>query len=267
MWVMKNPMNAERVYSNAVVLPTRQVFIVGGSWVDPQNDSTLATPQNPAEHQPVILAELYDPGPNAGSGATPNGSTTYLNAPNQGIDTSNGAPPPSGFPWTPRVYHTVAILLADGRLLVAGGENVDNFPGVGHLPASAWSAEILSPPYLFQGDRPKIYDLPDAAYLSGSSANTFAMTVGLSESPAGAAIDRIVLIRPGAVTHHFDMEQRYLELDFTIAGQSSAGIRVEVSAPPENLAPPGHYMLFVLRDDPTNPAWRVPSVARFIRFD
>jgi hypothetical protein len=63
------------------------------------------------------------------------------------------------------------------------------------------------------------------------------------------------MIRPGAPTHAFDMEQRLVGLNFTI--QSGA---LTVTSPPNaNIAPPGYYMLFIL-----NKAG-VPSVAQFVQ--
>src|SRR5207248_11490125 len=49
---------------------------------------------------------------------------------------------------TIRTYHSVALLLPDGRVLSAGGQ----FGGT--------SAEVYSPPYLFQGSRPTITSAP-----------------------------------------------------------------------------------------------------------
>src|SRR5215831_2673666 len=63
-------------------------------------------------------------------------------------------------------------------------------------------------------------------------------------------------MRPGAVTHAFDMEQRLVELAFTTGG---AGV-LNVTAPPNgNIAPPGYYMVFILNSA------GVPSVAGFVQ--
>ena len=53
-----------------------------------------------------------------------------------------------------REYHSTALLLPDGRVLMAGG---------GQLPGRAtniYSGEIYSPPYLFKGARPTIASAP-----------------------------------------------------------------------------------------------------------
>src|SRR5436190_22005755 len=49
---------------------------------------------------------------------------------------------------TIRSYHSIALLLPDGRVLSAGGD----FGGA--------SAEIYSPPYLFNGARPTLTSAP-----------------------------------------------------------------------------------------------------------
>ena len=64
----------------------------------------------------------------------------------------------------------------------------------------------------------------------------------------------MTLIKTGSVTHSFNMEQRFLELSFTVSDNV-----LNVKAPANaNLAPPGRYMLFVIN------AQGVPSVARLV---
>ena len=67
-------------------------------------------------------------------------------------------------------------------------------------------------------------------------------------------ISKVSLIRVGSVTHAWNMEQRFVELNFTQEGN-----RLSISAPerPE-LAPPGSYMLFVVDAD------GVPSEAAMV---
>jgi hypothetical protein len=70
-----------------------------------------------------------------------------------------------------------------------------------------------------------------------------------------ANIRSVVLIRAGAPTHSFDMEQRLVGLTFN-AGKGG----LKVLAPPNgNVAPPGYYLLFLLD------AKGVPSVGKFVR--
>jgi hypothetical protein len=69
------------------------------------------------------------------------------------------------------------------------------------------------------------------------------------------AISKVTLIRLGSVTHAFDANQRFLRLSFT---RTTGGLNVKAPAN-GNLAPPGHYMIFVVNGT------GVPSVGRVIR--
>ena len=82
----------------------------------------------------------------------------------------------------PRVYHSTALLLPDGRVIAASGENPDG---------REENAEIFSPPYLFQGPRPVIQSAPTEVPFE----NEF-----LISTPDAAEIDSVVMIRPGSVT-------------------------------------------------------------------
>ena len=134
-----------------------------------------------------------------------------------------------------RMYHSTGLLLPDGRVLTAGGE-----------AAGRLHAQIYSPPYLFKGARPTVTGAPaTAAYGSTFTVST----------PDAAEITSVALIRPGAVTHAWDQNQRYVPLTFTADSGS-----LSVDAPGSGgVAPPGYYMLVV-----ENGAG-VPSVARFVR--
>src|SRR5262249_29585568 len=75
------------------------------------------------------------------------------------------------------------------------------------------------------------------------------------QTPDAQNISSVVLMRPSAPTHAFDMEQRMVGLSF------AAGARVRtVTGPPNgSIAPPGYYLLFILNSA------GVPSVAKFVQ--
>jgi hypothetical protein len=140
---------------------------------------------------------------------------------------------------TPRLYHSTALLLPDGRVLVAGSGGDTGVP-------DELSAEIYSPPYLFKGARPTITSTPSAAIPYGSS-----FFVG---TPDAAGISSVALIRTGAVTHAFDENARLMNLTFQ---QAPGGLSIQAPAN-ANLAPPGTYLLFIVNSN------GVPSVAPFV---
>ena len=155
---------------------------------------------------------------------------------------------PSSETWTtlarmhaPRLYHGSAVLLPDGRVLVAGGGR-----SPGPDPRDQLSAEIFAPPYLFKGPRPTIATAPSQL----THAATF--TVG---TPDGSRIAKVSLMGLGSMTHGIDMNQRFVPLPFTATSNT-----LTVTAPGVNLAPPGVYMLFIVDEN------GVPSVASFVRF-
>lgn len=144
-----------------------------------------------------------------------------------------------------RMYHSTAQLIPDGRVIVAGQ---DSGP-------SAYFGEIYSPPYLFRGPRPEMVETP----ISIGYGQSFALEALV---PGGTGeIHRVALVRLGAATHSTEFDQRHLWLAHAPAPAETPGAkRATVVAPAKaTLAPPGHYMLFVLDSD------LVPSVARIVR--
>ena len=138
----------------------------------------------------------------------------------------------------PRIYHSSALLLPDARVLSMGGN--------GQL-----TSEIYSPPYLFNGARPTITSAPAiVAY-----GQTF--FVG---TPDAAAISKVTMLRLSSVTHAFNMSQYISTLSFSQAAEASTlWLLPEPLLLPPTVAPPGHYMLFILNGS------GVPSVAKIVQ--
>lgn len=128
---------------------------------------------------------------------------------------------------SPRVgrnYHAEAILLPDGRVATFGSNPIDN--------SFEMRIEIYSPAYMFKGVRPSITG-GDKEMQRGTTAQ---LTV-----PNSQDIKNAKLMRPSAVTHVTDVEQRSVNLPFT---QTANGISVQVPENP-NLLPSGWYMAYV----------------------
>lgn len=197
-WKFTSSMHFPRRQHNAVILPDGKVFIVGGSKAGGFDTST----------SPVLPTEMWDP-------AT--GQFTVMAS----IAVYRG-------------YHSTALLLADGRVLSAGG----NVGGP--------NAQIFSPPYLFAGTRPTIASAPTSA--------GYGQTVFVGTSNA-ASITKVTLLREASVTHTNSMSQSFQSLSFTT---TSTGLNVTMPAN-ANIAPPGYYLLFILNGS------GVPSVASIIQ--
>lgn len=142
-----------------------------------------------------------------------------------------------------RVYHSVSLLLPDGTVL--HGSSGDAMAGTQVVPPER-NHEIFQPPYLFKGARPSITSAPSSV----GYGQTFSVV-----TPNAAQITEVRWIRLGSVTHAFDMSQRANTLSFTA---TPTGINVTAPAGPR-LAPPGHYLLFVLNRN------GVPSAGRVVR--
>ena len=197
-WKFTGSMHFPRRQHNAVILPDGKVFIVGGSSASGFDTST----------SPVLPTEMWDP-------AT--GQFTVMAS----IAVYRG-------------YHSTALLLADGRVLSAGG----NVGGP--------NAQLFSPPYLFAGARPSISSAPVSAGYAGT------IFVG---TPDAASISKVTLLREPSVTHTNSMSQGFLSLSFA---KTSTGLNITMPAN-ASLAPPGYYMLFILNSA------GVPSVASIIQ--
>jgi hypothetical protein len=144
----------------------------------------------------------------------------------------------------PRLYHSISLLLPDASVLTAAG----GAPG----PVNNLNAEIYYPAYLYRRDgsgRPAIRPSLLSAPLTARIGQSFIATVGANET-----INGVTLIRAGSVTHSFNPDQRFLRVPFTQSGN-----QLTITLPGNrNVALPGYYMLFVLRNG-------VPSVAKIVR--
>jgi hypothetical protein len=197
-WQFTSPMSIARRQFNLTLLPDGKLFASGGSGGFGFDNAA----------SPIYPAEMWDPA--TGQWTTMDSITVY------------------------RGYHSTALLLPDGRVLSAGGEQ------------SGASAEIYSPPYLFKGARPTI--------TSGPSSVQYGQTF-LIGTPDAANIAQVTWIRLGSVTHSFNQNQRLNHLQFV---QATGGLNITAPAN-ANLAPPGHYMLFLVNGN------GVPSVAKIIQ--
>jgi hypothetical protein len=148
-----------------------------------------------------------------------------------------------------RQYHSTALLLPDGRVLNSGGGICGrcSSPPVNY---AAKDAQIYSPPYLFADD-----GSPAARPVIASAPDTLSYDAPLQiATPQAGSIQKVAMIRLGAVTHSVDMGQRYVPLQFT----RGSGTLAATTPRNANIAPPGPYMLVV------TDGRGVPSVAKMV---
>ncbi len=207
--------NRHREWGNLTLLPDGKVLATGGS-------STPVAASFPGSLDQIsniaLEAELWDPSTR---------QWTLLPAAS-----------------TPRLYHSTAVLLPDGRVLTGGG----GAPG----PLSNTNAEIYRPGYLYDAggaaaQRPSIGSVGQSTAVAGDS-----LTVSVSHS---RPIERLTLVKTGSATHSFDMEQRFVELTFSGSG---GDLTAQLPGNPA-VIPPGFYHVFALDD------LGVPSVAQSLR--
>lgn len=135
-----------------------------------------------------------------------------------------------------RQYHSAALLLPSGKVMMAGWNNA--------------KIEIYSPPYLFNGPRPSITTAPSIVHHGAS------FTIDTTDA---AEIAKVVLVRPMAVTHQTDSEQRVIELlPLVHISSTQLGLTAPDGGHPHAMAPRGHYMMFAINNA------GVPSVAEWI---
>ena len=205
------PMAYPRAYANGVVLPGGKVLIIGGEThgITFNDDTSVMTPElwDPATEQFTLLAPMD----------------------------------------TPRNYHSVALLLPDGRVFSGGGGLCDEGCLVNH-PDGA----IFSPPYLFAADGVTPASRP--AFVADPSG-TVPLGSALSVSTSGP-VRSFELIRLSATTHTINTDQRRVPL--TIASAAANAYSLTIPAEP-GIVVPGYWMLFALDANGT------PSVAKIIK--
>lgn len=205
------PMNSRRQNVSGTLLPNGKVLATGGSVV--YNEIGAAAGNN-------NTAATWDPA----TGAWTLGSDGAIS----------------------RMYHSIAMLMPDGTVLVGGGGAWG--------PLSNNNVEFYYPQYLFNANgtlatRPQV----TAADTQASHGQTFKLTV----SDAAAPITKITMLKTGATTHSLNMDQGYQEPTFTRAGNQLTVTMPSVA----NDATPGYYMVFALT------AAGVPSQARIVRLN
>jgi galactose oxidase len=232
----------DRTRGAAVMYNTGKILLVGGGSATAEKIDLLATTPAWQTVAPMKFSRIYHH-----ATVLPDGTVLVTGGQN-----SSGPVRPAEL-WNPdtgtwttlasaqkeRGYHSIGLLLPDGRVLSAGGGRKGKLIDQKNM-------EIFSPPYFFNGARPTIGDAPASA----GYGQSFQVTT--LDAPN---IGKVSLIKLSSVTHSFNMGQRFNALTFS-KGSGALSVTAPANA---NLAPPGYYMLFIVSSA------GVPSVAKIIK--
>ena len=184
-----------RAFANSVVLPNGEVVTMGGQ--------TYAVPYS--DQNSILTAELWHPSTGRFSTLAPEAE--------------------------PRNYHSVAVLLPDGRVF-SGGGGLCGFCSTNHP-----DGQIFTPPYLLNANgtlktRPTITAAPTQA----ATGQTITVTTG-------GPVRQFSMVRYGESTHSADNDQRRVPLAIVSAHDDT--YQLAVPSDP-GIALPGPYLLFAL---------------------
>ncbi|KAI8556713.1 hypothetical protein RHMOL_Rhmol05G0275600 [Rhododendron molle] len=224
-WEMEN-MPLVRNMGDMVMLPTGEVIIINGAQAGSQGYGMA--------NNPCLNPVLYQPDQPAGSRFTILNPTTI-----------------------PRMYHSTANLLPDGRILIAGSNTHEVYTWVQPFPTEL-RIEAFSPDYLSANNsnlRPVIVTAPMSMQYGSKLYNVY-VTVPNSNTTGNWEVN---FASAPYTTHSFSQGQRLVKMNIAHPISDSNGeYRIEFQSPPSaEVAPPGYYMMFVVNQG-------VPSVAVWV---
>ncbi|KAM1387910.1 hypothetical protein ACFX2I_016097 [Malus domestica] len=225
-WVVET-MPQARVMGDMTLLPDGTVLIINGA--------ALGTAGWEFGRNPVLNPVLYQPNNAVGSRFMQQNPTTI-----------------------PRMYHSTAILLRDGRVLV-GGSNPHIYYEFKNVPfPTELRLEAFNPDYLdakYANLRPKIV----APNSQGTITYAQKLTVRFSVTGTLATnLVSVTMVAPSFTTHSFSMNQRVLVLAAeSVTNVALSTYQVLVTTPGSgNLAPSGYYLLYVVHQSiPSEGIW------------
>ncbi|XP_022754240.1 aldehyde oxidase GLOX1-like [Durio zibethinus] len=226
-WEMEE-MPISRVMGDMIMLPTGDVLIINGA--------AKGTAGWGVARDPVLNPVLYHP-----------------DTPNSDKITRFEVLTPS---MIPRLYHSTAHLISDGRVLV-GGSNPNMNYNFSALYPTELSLEAFYPPYLSPTKpRPSIIAVKPGLKLGYKQKVSLEFTLKGNVNQADIFV---TMVAPSFTTHSIAMNQRLLVLAFNdgVKKTPSGNYLVEGYAPETAaLAPPGYYQLFLVHDAiPSRGTW------------
>ncbi|GFP95183.1 galactose oxidase [Phtheirospermum japonicum] len=230
-WVMET-MPLARVMGDMVLLPNGNVLIVNGA--------SAGAAGWDLGRDPVLTPVVY-------RSNNPAQSRFEIQAPSA----------------RPRMYHSTAVLLRDGRVLVSGSNPNAYYSFTGARFPTDLTVEAFSPDYLDRESanlRPSIVSPASRTKIGYRKQLSITFTV---KGTVNKNLLMVTMVAPAFTTHSFSMNQRLLvlgsgnEIGASLRARGRSSYQVRVRTPGSSiLAPPGYYLLFVVyRDVPSQGIW------------
>ncbi|TFY73395.1 hypothetical protein EWM64_g10617, partial [Hericium alpestre] len=242
-WKNVDNLPEPRVMGNLIMLPTGKVLTLNGAGtgVAGYGNDTWAIGQSYADN-PTLTPAIFDPSAPAGKQWS-----------RDGISAST----------IPRMYHSVATLLADGSVWVSGSNPNDDYNTLPDLKyPTEYRVENFYPSY-FSSRRPQPNGLPTQLGYGGASFDVQLSADDMFHDVGNAKDARVVVMRFGFSTHAMNMGQRLVQLESTITVAADGSATLHCSQLPPNPAvfPPGPAYVFVVVNEPVSPASGLPPAS------
>lgn len=161
-----------------------------------------------------------------------------------------------------RLYHSVAVLLLDGTLMIAGSNPVEQpvlYPVPNQTPSedyvTEFRVEIYTPPYLSRAGAVRPTDITLSSKELKADGTQFNIEFN---APADVKKVQVSLYHGGFVTHSLHMNHRMIVLDHSGFEVNTAAQSLTVTMPPNhNVAHAGPYVMYVLADG-------TPGIGQFV---
>ncbi|TYJ05979.1 hypothetical protein E1A91_A12G201200v1 [Gossypium mustelinum] len=231
IWKMEN-MPRPRTMHDMLILPTGHILIINGARRGCAGWQNAATP--------LLRPYLYNPKKSRGQRFTVLKATRIA-----------------------RMYHSSALLLPDGRVLVAGGNPYNTYTFSNVAYPTELRLQAFVPDYMdrqFNDLRPGNVTVEYEGHSSGVAYGTaFTIHFWLGRRPSKDV--EYSVYAPPFTTHSISMNQRLLKLRCRHTTRDGGGLMSAVLEAPSspNVAPPGYYLLTVVNNG-------IPSLSQWVRF-